>query len=158
MLSRRQMLQGLIVGMNAIITATLAVPVIGYVLTPLLRKTGAAEWISLGLLSDFAGPEPKRIEFRYASQVGYVAQEVREIAYVVDQGADQEPLVLSPVCTHMGCNVLWNSEQRRFLCPCHGGQYEADGRNVAGPPPRPLARLPVKVENGSLMIQPTSQA
>ncbi len=158
MLSRRQLLKTLILGMNGLIAATLAIPFIGYVLTPLLRKAGAAEWASLGPASDFGGLEPQRVEYRYVSQVGYTAESVREFAYVVVQGKGKEPLVLSPVCTHMGCKVQWDAGKQRFICPCHGGQYLADGENVAGPPPRPLARLPVRVENGALMIQPREQA
>jgi menaquinol-cytochrome c reductase iron-sulfur subunit len=142
----------LIAGINALIAATLAVPVLGYLLTPLLRKSGAAAWVSLGPAPDFRGPGPQRVDYRYTSQVGYTAELVNGFAYVVPvEGAT--PLVMSPVCTHMGCNVTWNDEKQRFLCPCHGGQYTADGRNVAGPPPRPLDRIPARVENGVLMIQ-----
>jgi menaquinol-cytochrome c reductase iron-sulfur subunit len=150
---RRQILKALIAGINGLIAATLAVPVLGYLLTPLLRKTGAAGWIALGPVADFRGPEPQRVEFRYTSQVGYTAESVHAFAYVIIPSAGEEPLVLSPVCTHMGCNVLWSADKQRFMCPCHGGQYLADGRNVAGPPPRPLERFPVRAENGVLMIQ-----
>lgn len=158
MLSRRQVLKSLIVGMNGIMTAALAVPVVGYLLTPVLRRTGATHWVSLGSISDWRGPEPQRVEYRYTSQAGYTTESVAALAYVVRQGDDREPLVLSPVCTHMGCNVLWDSSSQRFQCPCHGGQYLADGQNVAGPPPRPLRRLPVRVENGQLLVQPDAQA
>lgn len=152
MFTRRQALKALIAGINGLIATTLAVPVLGYLLTPLLRKTGAAAWVALGPVADFRGLEPRRIDFRYTSEVGYTAESVSGFAYVVP-GAGSTPLVLSPVCTHMGCNVVWNGEKQRFLCPCHGGQYTADGRNVAGPPPRRLDRLPARVENGVLMIQ-----
>ena len=151
--TRRQALKVLIAGINGLIATTLAVPVLGYLLTPLLRKTGAAAWVAVGSAADFRGSEPHRVEFRYTSEVGYTAESVRAFAYVIVPSADQTPLVLSPVCTHMGCNFVWNREKQRFLCPCHGGQYLADGRNVAGPPPRPLDRLPVRVENGVVMIQ-----
>lgn len=152
MLTRRQALKVLIAGTDGLIAAALAVPVLGYLLTPLLRKTGAATWVALGPAADFRGPEPRRVDFRYTSEVGYTAESVNGFAYIVP-GADSTPLVLSPVCTHMGCNVVWDGEKQRYLCPCHGGQYTADGRNVAGPPPRPLDRLPVRIDNGVLMIQ-----
>ena len=45
---------------------------------------------------------------------------------------------ISARCTHLGCTVVWNRDHRLFLCPCHGGKFDIDGRNVAGPPPRPL--------------------
>jgi menaquinol-cytochrome c reductase iron-sulfur subunit len=156
--TRRQALKTLIAGINILIAATLAVPVLGYLLTPLLRKTGAAAWVAVGPAADFRGPEPRRVDFRYTSEVGYTAEPVRAFAYVITPSAGPMPLVLSPVCTHMGCNVVWNGEKQRFLCPCHGGQYTADGRNVSGPPPRPLDRLAARVENGVLMIQAGTEA
>ncbi len=156
MFTRRQALKALIAGIDGLIAMTLAVPVLGYLLTPLLRKTGAAAWVALGPAADLHGPEPRRVDFRYTSEMGYTAESVSGFAYVVP-GAGSTPLVLSPVCTHMGCNVVWSGEKQRFLCPCHGGQYTADGQNVAGPPPRPLDRLPVRIDNGILMIQPRAE-
>ncbi|MBV9850773.1 MAG: Rieske (2Fe-2S) protein [Armatimonadetes bacterium] len=62
-------------------------------------------------------------------------------------------LALSAACTHKGCPVAWRAADRKFHCPCHGGQFDATGRAIAGPPPRPLAALPTKVRNGILLIQ-----
>lgn len=52
---------------------------------------------------------------------------------------------LSAVCQHLGCRVHWDDGKQQFLCPCHGGVYDREGRVVAGPPPRPLDRIPVRV-------------
>ena len=61
---------------------------------------------------------------------------------------------LSPVCSHLGCMVNWNGNRNRFLCPCHGGQYDMEGNVVAGPPPAPLRRLPLKKEKESVFKGP----
>ena len=62
-------------------------------------------------------------------------------------------LCLSARCTHLGCMVVWNRDHRMFLCPCHGGKFNADGRNVEGPPPRPLDLLALRIdENGFLVV------
>ena len=53
-------------------------------------------------------------------------------------------------CTHAGCNVGYAAEG--LHCPCHGGLYDLEGRNVSGPPPRPLTRLPVFEEEGALYV------
>jgi cytochrome b6-f complex iron-sulfur subunit len=56
-----------------------------------------------------------------------------------------ELVVLSAVCTHLGCIVQWRKERQDFLCPCHAGMFTADGEVVSGPPPQPLPRLPFSV-------------
>jgi len=61
-------------------------------------------------------------------------------------------MALSAVCTHLGCIVQWEKEKQDFLCPCHGGRFSADGSVLSGPPPKPLARLPLAVENGIVTI------
>ena len=55
-------------------------------------------------------------------------------------------------CTHLGCEVKWNGEKKRYLCPCHEGQYDSRGFPVAGPPPRPLDTLQVTVADGVAKI------
>jgi cytochrome b6-f complex iron-sulfur subunit len=53
-------------------------------------------------------------------------------------------------CTHAGCNVSFAGD--KMSCPCHGGTYDLAGKNIAGPPPRPLAELDVFEENGELFV------
>lgn len=155
---RRQLLSALVAGMSGLIGIVLAVPIVGYLLTPLLRRGGSSSWVSLGSVADFNGQNPLRADYRYISQLGYTPESVRGFAYVVPAMASEEMIVLSPVCTHMGCKVHWDADRQRFLCPCHGGQYLKDGLNVAGPPPRPLPQLPMRIENGLLMIQPNESS
>ena len=45
---------------------------------------------------------------------------------------------LSPVCTHSGCFVQWNEQERTWDCPCHGGRFSATGERLYGPPPQDL--------------------
>jgi cytochrome b6-f complex iron-sulfur subunit len=61
-------------------------------------------------------------------------------------------VVLSAVCTHLGCIVQWRKETGDFLCPCHGGVYTADGMVVSGPPPRPLPRIPFTLADGFITV------
>lgn len=70
--------------------------------------------------------------------------------YLVNNGNDT--FALSPVCTHLGCLVNWSRHKKRFLCPCHGGQYDMDGNVVEGPPPSNLSRLPMRTENTDVLI------
>lgn len=53
-------------------------------------------------------------------------------------------------CTHAGCNVAFEGD--RIYCNCHGGTYDLDGKNIAGPPPRPLTELGIVEEDGVLYV------
>lgn len=64
-------------------------------------------------------------------------------------------IVFSAVCTHTGCTVeKWNAEAQHLICPCHQSEFKvADAAKVVtGPAPKPLAMLPVKVENDRLVV------
>lgn len=56
----------------------------------------------------------------------------------------------SATCTHLDCIVGYQKDRSRIYCNCHGGVYDLNGRNVSGPPPRPLMAFKVNlVEKGS---------
>jgi cytochrome b6-f complex iron-sulfur subunit len=46
---------------------------------------------------------------------------------------------INAVCTHLGCVVPWNGNENKFICPCHGSQYNNEGKVVRGPAPQSLA-------------------
>jgi cytochrome b6-f complex iron-sulfur subunit len=50
-------------------------------------------------------------------------------------------------CTHLGCTVNWFPGLRIFKCPCHGSEFHSDGREFAGPAPRPLDRLKISTDS-----------
>ena len=61
-------------------------------------------------------------------------------------------IVLSRVCTHLGCLVNYSKSRQLLICPCHNGIYDLDGNVVSGPPPRPLEKLPFKIAGGNIKI------
>jgi len=67
--------------------------------------------------------------------------------------SDDTWLALDAVCTHMGCTVKFDPEKDKIICACHGGVYDPKtGENVSGPPPRPLNKYYVKVNDGSVTV------
>ncbi|HZY18026.1 MAG TPA: FAD-dependent oxidoreductase [Ramlibacter sp.] len=58
---------------------------------------------------------------------------------------DGELFAVSPVCTHMGCKVRWNSVETSWDCPCHGSRFRPDGTVVEGPAVTPLRRKQVQL-------------
>lgn len=61
-------------------------------------------------------------------------------------------IALSRVCTHLGCVVDYDEENKRLLCPCHAGIYDLEGKVVSGPPPKPLTKLPLRGEGENIVI------
>ena len=76
--------------------------------------------------------------------------EERGLASAGERG---EFIAFSAHCTHLGCPVRWLPDAQLFMCPCHGGVYYQDGAVAAGPPPMPLVRYEVRVENGEVRIK-----
>jgi cytochrome b6-f complex iron-sulfur subunit len=60
---------------------------------------------------------------------------------------EQGVMALYKVCTHLGCLYNWNNQEGKFICPCHGSQFEADGTYIQGPAPRSLDRFVVTLES-----------
>ena len=56
------------------------------------------------------------------------------------------------VCTHLGCTVQYRADLREIWCPCHNGKYDLRGRNVSGPPPRPLAQYQVHIQGEDIVV------
>ena len=76
-----------------------------------------------------------------------------ELTYlVVLAGPAIAPYALQPICTHLGCTVPWNAEQNRFICPCHGSQYDAVGRVLHGPAPRSLPLVTVVTKQNQIRL------
>ena len=59
---------------------------------------------------------------------------------------------VSRVCTHLGCIIKWQAEDDRFFCPCHAGIFSPTGKVLGGPPPRPLAKLAVRVQGEDIWV------
>ncbi len=55
-------------------------------------------------------------------------------------------------CTHGNCTVRYAPTQQQFVCPCHGGVFDAEGRVISGPPTKPLAQVPLRCEEGIVYI------
>jgi Rieske Fe-S protein len=132
---------------------------LAFVLGP-LRRSAAREpvLLDLGAASAFealragtSGPEELLVE--RTVEDGYMTRRVKErFAIVRDASAASGLVALSTTCSHLGCGVSWNGGRNAFLCPCHGGVYGPSGAVLAGPPPKPLTRLPLVVSGGRVQL------
>jgi Rieske Fe-S protein len=58
----------------------------------------------------------------------------------------------SATCTHLNCIVQYREDMQHIWCACHNGQYDLQGKNIAGPPPRPLEEYDVQVKGGDIVV------
>ncbi|MBF0330017.1 MAG: Rieske 2Fe-2S domain-containing protein [Nitrospirae bacterium] len=88
----------------------------------------------------------RKVDFEYNGEDRTMGSRV----YI--SASDKELTAFSSVCTHLGCFINWDHNKKEFICPCHGGRYGIDGNVTAGPPPAPLARLPLEIKDGKVYI------
>lgn len=66
---------------------------------------------------------------------------------------DNTWIALDAVCTHLGCTVKYEQENKRIYCECHGGVYDPhSGKNIAGPPPKPLKQYKVQLTDSGVIV------
>jgi len=70
--------------------------------------------------------------------------------------ADGSYRAFSAACTHLNCTVQYRSDLREIWCACHNGLYDLEGRNVSGPPPRPLEVYEVHLQGEDVVVTRTA--
>ena len=79
--------------------------------------------------------------FRFGSKPG-----------IVVRTATGEVRAFSAVCTHLNCTVQYRPDFQHIWCACHNGHYDLNGKNVEGPPPRPLDAYVVNVRGSQIVV------
>lgn len=72
--------------------------------------------------------------------------------------AEGEYRALSAVCTHLSCTVQYRNDLHQIWCACHNGLYDLTGRNISGPPPRPLESFQVHVRGDEIVVSRKREA
>ena len=71
---------------------------------------------------------------------------------VVKDDGSIENYGINAVCTHLGCVVPWNKAENKFKCPCHGSQYNNEGKVIRGPAPLSLALAHAAINDSDTVI------
>ena len=148
--TRRRFVQLVIKASAGLIGLSLAVPLVGYLISPALKRR-AQQWVDVASEAELSPGIPKQLEYVATVQDGYLESKTQKALWAVKQ-PDGQVTVFSPMCTHLGCGYHWDGGAQRFKCPCHGSVYDISGHVLDGPAPRPLDALPSKVENGRLFV------
>jgi Rieske Fe-S protein len=105
---------------------------------------------------------PRQAEVEVTSvRVGKLADIAKDSGTIVRFGNKPVILIRTPngrmqafsaVCTHLDCTVQYKKDLGVIWCACHNGKYDLTGRNIAGPPPRPLEEYKVILQGEEVHI------
>jgi menaquinol-cytochrome c reductase iron-sulfur subunit len=163
-ITRTKFLTGVAVATGGVMTAAILVPVIGFAVAPTLTGEDY-RWVDIGPLTDaqlgvvtslaVSGPDPeadRRVFVRIKEKNGVRERLGKQTSDPVTleelQPDDFELIAIWNRCAHLGCPVSYSRGGDVYSCPCHGGAYDSRGLVTAGPPPRPLDRMDIKLVNG----------
>ena len=157
--TRRRLMEGTALTVGGIATMAFALPGLGFALGPLFEKTVPETWQDVGPVGDFNDTSYVPRVTNINPVIGdagkttvYVRQFNRDIDKVI-KGQDPQPyVVISTRCAHLGCPVRYIQASQKFVCPCHGGVYDSQGKVEGGPPVRPLDRFYTRVTDGRVEV------
>ena len=148
--SRRDFVSLVTAFVGSAIGALVGLPAIAYLISPALKEQKSEDWIPLGPLENYPEGVPTPFSFVRVKKNGWEKTANSYGGYVIRKG--DNVIVFSNVCTQLSCRVTWKEAMGIFLCPCHDGHFDIQGKVTAGPPPRPLDAYQTKLENGNLFI------
>lgn len=124
---------------------------------------GLIAWVASVVYPLFAYLKPpKQAEVEVSSvRVGTLSEIGEDTGQIVRFGnkpvivvrlASGEVKAFSAVCTHLDCTVQYRQDMGLIWCACHNGKYDLTGRNIAGPPPRPLDEYRVVTQGEEVFV------
>jgi cytochrome b6-f complex iron-sulfur subunit/menaquinol-cytochrome c reductase iron-sulfur subunit len=149
---RRRFLDALAAGAGAAAAGAAAWPFAAALFEPLLESepAGDAPWVEVATDRQVRDA-PMRAELRVPVRDGFFTT-LQEFGAVWLWRAGGEIRALSATCPHLGCGI-GRDGRGGFACPCHASRFGGDGVFVSGPSPRSMDPLPVRVENGRVLVQ-----
>lgn len=149
--SRRRVLRAFVNGALTLLGAGVAAVVGRFAVAP--RAAAQEQWFRAAALADLEPRTPTAAIVAVPRQDGWARVRANETVFLLWDGLTGVR-AMSATCTHLGCRVRWDGGAERFKCPCHGGEYLANGVVAAGPPPRPLHALEVRItESGDVEVR-----
>jgi Rieske Fe-S protein len=113
-------------------------PVLRYVLPPASTDLGS-DSVLAATVAELKANSAKI--FRFGSKPGLLVKT-----------AAGEYRAMSATCTHLSCTVQYRADVQQVWCACHNGMYDMNGRNISGPPPRPLEAYDVHVKGNEIYV------
>ena len=139
--SRRTFLD-ILLGSSALATlGAIFYPIIKFMVPPQVIEAQTNS-VSVGKNAEIAANSGKI--FKFGSKPGIIIR--------TESG---ELKAFSASCTHLDCIVQYDPGSKQIICACHNGKYDLSGKNVSGPPPRPLEEFTVNVKGDDITVART---
>ena len=119
--------------------ASFLYPALRYLIPPLAVQSGSRSVIA-GKVADLK--RNSGAIFKFGEKPG-----------ILIETPEGEIRAFSAVCTHLNCTVQYRDDLHQIWCACHNGHYDLHGRNVSGPPPRPLEEYDVHVQGDEIEVE-----
>jgi len=142
--TRRRLVEAFLGGGLFASLVSFVYPVVRYLVPPSVADLGGNEVIA-AKIGDLK-PNGAKL-FRFGSRPGLLLR--------VGEG---EYRAFSATCTHLSCTVQYRGDLHEIWCACHNGMYDLNGRDVSGPPPRPLENYQVHVRGEDLVVSRKREA
>jgi len=137
-MTRRNLLNYLL-GTGAFATlCAIFYPVLRFMIPPRIVESSASSVVA-AKISEIKPNEGKI--FKFGSKPG-----------ILIETSSGEYRAFSAICTHLDCTVQYRSDEKLIWCACHNGRYDLTGKNIAGPPPRPLEEFTVNVRSEEIVV------
>ncbi len=137
-INRRRLVEWFLGGGMFASLVSFVYPVFRYLIPPPVADLGGDQ-VAAAKVSDLK-PNTGKI-FRFGNRPGLLLMT-----------SDGQYHAMSAVCTHLGCTVQYRPDLHDVWCACHGGLYDVNGRNISGPPPRPLEQYQVHVQGDEIVV------
>lgn len=123
---------------------------VALVATPRANRS-ASRWRAVGAMSDLPPDGPMSAVIAERQADGWYQTRKQSVVFIDRDATGLR--AMSATCRHLGCRVRWDDATSQYHCPCHGGVYSRAGEVVSGPPPEPLRRLPVRLNEQTSQIE-----
>lgn len=137
-IERRRLLDVLLSGGIVAFLGAVLYPVMRYLTPPPVQQVATSS-VTAATVAEVK-PNSGKV-FRFGSKPGILVR--------LPSG---EWRAFSAVCTHLQCTVQYRADIERIWCPCHNGHFDLSGKNVSGPPPKPLEAYDVIVKEEEVVV------
>lgn len=153
---RRTTMNAILLGAIGVSTLGLAVPYLAFFVPAgggsgtggVVAKDALGDDVTLAGWKSSHGPGARELVQGLKGDATYL---------ILDDEKNMADFAVNAVCTHLGCVVPWNKAENKFMCPCHGSQYDKNGKVVRGPAPLSLALAHREEDNGKVILKPWTE-